>query len=97
MRALESIESRLLRLRKIKGEHWLFIGTISSNGYGNIWYNGKKEFVHRLAAMLWLGYKLDDKEHQINHKLECSYKNCFNPGHIYIGTHIENMRDMIVD
>ena len=46
--------------------------------------------LHRLSAMLWLGY-VPSQEWQVLHK--CDVKGCFNPAHLYIGTPKDNGRD----
>ena len=49
--------------------------------------------VHRISAKLYLNYDLNDKEHDVLHNLTCFHKNCWNPEHLHIGTHADNMRD----
>jgi hypothetical protein len=57
-------------------------------------YEGRTQRVHRISAMIFLGYKLfDDK--QINHK--CEEKACWNPEHLYIGTGADNAHDRDID
>lgn len=49
----KTLEERLLEKRLITDDgHWLFVGALAK-GHGVIWYNGKLEYVHRLAAYLY--------------------------------------------
>ena len=92
----EPMEDRLFSRRTITPEgHWLWKGHIDNHGYGRIRFNGKWDYVHRVSAILFLGYNPHHHEKvQINHKKECQIRHCFNPEHIYLGSHSENMEDM---
>lgn len=73
---------------------WLFIGAKSGDGHSQIEIYGRNYYVHRLSAFIFLDFDLTHLiEFQINHKLECPNKNCWNPDHIYIGTQSENILD----
>lgn len=84
----------------IETECWLWIGGISgksqtsNGGYGMVWYNGGMRYIHRLSAHLFLDYNFLSTL-QVNHK--CNNKNCWNPGHLYIGTQAENINDTIIN
>lgn len=89
------LETRLFRHRRIEGDCWLWTGCIDSCGRGKIIFNRRRERVHRISAMLYLGYILtDDRNNQINHKQCCPNKHCFNPEHLYIGSQSDNARDV---
>jgi hypothetical protein len=68
---------------------WLWQGTIS-DGYGQLKYEGKVIKVHRLSAMIYLGYNLSDEIYQVLHNAECPNRNCWNPDHLHIGTNEDN-------
>jgi len=72
-----------------EGNCWLYTGLISF-GYGT--YKGYR--VHRLAAWIFMDFELRSPLN-INHKLECLNKNCWNPDHLYIGTQRDNTNDII--
>ncbi len=90
---LNTIKSRT----KYVDDCWLYFPTTTTTGYGDIIIDGRVRGVHRISASLFLGLDLDDKNLQVNHKSICKYRNCWNPDHIYIGTHADNMRDLISD
>lgn len=80
---------------------YLWIGSISgvsktsSGGYGVTSFKNKNITIHRLAAHLFLNFDLNSNL-QINHKIGCNNRNCWNPEHLYIGTQEDNIRDAIV-
>ncbi len=94
---LLKIEERMRRKTIIdpKTGCWLFTKSLKDDGYAQIWDGEKLQQVHRIAAVIYLGYDLLDKEHQINHKDICPYRNCWWYEHLYIGTQQENVHDAI--
>lgn len=69
---------------------WGWTGSRDSHGYGRLAIKGKRWRVHRLAAVLWLGFN-DDPDLKVCHR--CDNPPCFNPAHLFIGTALDNMRD----
>jgi len=95
-------KKRILKLLEKRTEYvsscWLYNGYITIHGYGEMkLFNGLggRQLVHRLSAWIHFDYDLNDKEHQINHKLECKHPSCWNPDHLYIGTQQDNMQDVL--
>lgn len=68
---------------------WLYTLGQDKDGYGKIKFKGKTYRVHILAYKYFVG----EPKNQILHKFECPFKYCFNPEHLYDGTHNDNMRD----
>lgn len=65
---------------------------VTSAGYGSHWHEGKRKQAHRVA---W------EQEHgpipeglHVLHK--CDVKRCVNVEHLFLGTHVDNMKDMAV-
>lgn len=74
---------------------WIWTGK-PIQGYGGFWcnFNGKsKQFpAHRISYMLFKEIISNDK--LVLHKNSCNNKLCVNPDHLYIGTHLDNMKDL---
>ena len=70
---------------------WIWVGGISSRGYGGFWLNPKTVRSHRFAYEAFVEEIPKDKI--ILHK--CDNKLCCNPDHLKIGTHDDNMLDMV--
>lgn len=88
---LDTIKSRTT----YKGECWCYTSSVNSTtGYADMIIDGKLYGIHRLSAAIFLGLDLDDSALFALHKAECKYLNCWNPEHIYVGTHADNMRDL---
>jgi hypothetical protein len=66
--------------------HWLYRGKINSHGYGI--YNDIR--VHRLSMWIHKDFDLDSPL-GVLHK--CDIRNCWNPDHLFEGTHEDNMND----
>jgi hypothetical protein len=82
------------RTAKVNG-CWLYLGSSNrANGYGQIWFKGKRTHVHRLSAHAHLGLDLSDGSKYALHKPECPNRTCWNPEHLYVGTAKDNYRDL---
>jgi len=86
---------RLWRLTYIDNECWIHNGSRDKDGYGRAYYKDTNTHVHRISACLFLELDINNKAKQANHKLICPSKSCWNPDHIYIGTHSQNMNDSV--
>lgn len=92
----ERLRNRLLGKRTVDSATgcWLYTGLVikagPAEGYAYMWLRGKRVRVHRVAAMLWLGFDLSSPE-WILHR--CDVRHCFNPAHLYVGTPLQNTRD----
>lgn len=78
------------RVNKTEG-CWLWRGTIG-NRYGTLKFHKKRWMAHRLAWTLVNGNIPENMN--VLHK--CDVPLCVNPGHLFLGTHKDNMNDMAV-
>lgn len=68
---------------------WLYTLGQDKDGYGKLKFKGKTYRAHRIAYM----YLVGEPKQNVLHKLDCPNKHCFNPEHLYDGTHEDNMKD----
>jgi len=70
---------------------WNFTGVIL-DGYGYLTFKNKMYRVHRLSAYIYLDNPMDS-DLFVLHK--CDNRRCFNPAHLFLGTHSDNMKDSV--
>lgn len=72
----------------------LWMGCTTADGYGKRSHKGRTVRAHRLAYCQANNVPLEDiKDYVVMHK--CDVRNCINPKHLALGTHKENMSDML--
>lgn len=74
---------------------WLYQG-YTLRGYGVICINYIDYYVSRLSIVAYLDINYFDSKIEACHKPKCPNKHCFNPDHLYAGTHAQNMNDKII-
>jgi len=70
---------------------WVYSKSIEGSGYGYICVNGKTIGAHRFSYLIHYG--------KIPHKMfvchSCDNPSCVNPKHLFLGSHKDNMQDMV--
>jgi len=69
---------------------WDWIGNRHKSGYGKIWVDGETWLTHRVSWIMFNGEIPDGL--CVLHR--CDNKSCCNPDHLYLGTNMENSKDM---
>jgi len=72
---------------------WLWTGPKNADGYGQVRVKGRLTMVHRMMYELACGGGKIPDGFVIRHS--CHTPNCVRPDHLSIGTHKDNMQDMI--
>lgn len=88
-----SVKERIERLSKPEPNTgcWIWMGNVRSTGYGEIRINGTKTKAHRASYQAHAG-KIPNGLHVLH---RCDIPLCVNPDHLFIGTHKDNMDDMV--
>lgn len=70
---------------------WLWLGARVHNGYGHLRRSGVDWYAHRYAFFLERGPEAIPAGLDLCHR--CDVRHCVNPGHLFVGTRLDNMRD----
>ena len=88
---MELFERLLSNIDKID-RHWLWTGTLSWNGYGLLYVDGKMQRAHILSYQEFVGPI--PKGLCVLHKRECvKLRHCICPEHLYPGNRGDNSQD----
>ena len=88
---LASLKRRLFRRVAVDGDCLIWMGARNEHGYGVIGFRGSSFGSHRAAWMVANGEIPNGL--CVCHK--CDVPACINPEHLFLGTHTDNMRDMV--
>lgn len=83
--------ARFFKNVQITKSCWLWIGKTKKGKYGQIRIHGKNVLAHRFTYEIFMGPI--KAGYFILHKEKCGNPNCVNPGHLYMGTQADNIRD----
>ena len=63
----------------------------SEKGYGRVKHGGVRYRAHRMSYQLFVG-EIPDDMYVLHH---CDNPSCINPDHLFVGTNVDNIKDMI--
>ena len=93
-----SLEERLWAKTWIDESHtyngtpcWRWSGALTGEGYGAITIDNDNLSIHRLSASIHLGLDLNKTRTLVCH--HCDMKDCWNPGHLFLGSNSGNVKD----
>lgn len=88
-RSMRDIKEILLSRRIITNQGcWEYSMCRNRSGYGKLSFRGKLTTAHRLSYEVFKGAIGD---YFVCHR--CDNPPCFNPDHLFLGTHLDNIRD----
>lgn len=70
---------------------WIWVGGLTSEGYGQTWRRNGESYAHRLSYRIFIGPI--PTGYFVCHT--CDVKSCCNPSHMFLGTSDDNIADML--
>ena len=75
---------------------WLWVGGKNKAGYGTFHLGKGKQAAHRVSYQLHIGpIPESDEYHKTSVCHKCDNPSCVNPDHLFLGSHSDNMKDMV--
>lgn len=71
---------------------WIWQGTLNSDGYATVKYNQK---AYKAYRVMWERHNEEEIPPGMNACHRCDQPACVNPAHIFIGTQVDNIMDMV--
>lgn len=84
-------EAFWLRVDRSGDGCWPWLGAVVTGGYGRVKFGGRTHLTHRIAYILEFGSIPAGLF--VCHK--CDVRKCVRPDHLFLGTHDQNMTDMV--
>lgn len=93
-RSVAEAVRRFWNLVDITGDCWVWIGGRDRRGYGVYAPQGRSTFMRapRYSMMITMLQPIPDGMWVLHH---CDNRPCVRPDHLYLGTQVENVRDMV--
>ncbi len=73
-----------------QGPCWLWLLFVDPYGYGRCKDEGRMDGAHRVAYRTYIGSIPPGLLHVLHH---CDTPHCCNPGHLFLGTNLDNIAD----
>jgi HNH endonuclease len=74
---------------------WEWQACLDPKGYGRVIYKGKKYKPHRIIKAMESGLDVDEIPVKLQACHHCDNRKCVNPSHIFWGSNLDNVRDMV--